>query len=364
MNKVSLAKRLPPRWKFYAAIVIVLGSLVGYNLAITAMLNNAGDAAVVEDPTMEYPDYILNAEDLIDVQFQVTSIDPIREFIKVEYEIDPYGIWGYKDLESGDVQVGSSANILKGFVMQYNSSGQDKDPTAGISSEVHVPANTWAGGFQAPVSLYPCSDINGTYDPERSSKSYPADAYCFDIVMNTWAEPTAHSRRDHAPDQVPITWLTNTSNGIDGYKITLRRVPYFFDMEKNECQQYAVKNDLSCTIEDDAYSGYSRVQGMIERAQVSQIFTWFVLWMIILAAVCAVAMTIAVVTGSRPPALEGLAFLAALLFAVQPLRGALPDAPPIGIDLDVRVFYICILAILACLAINVATWIRRDDYKA
>jgi hypothetical protein len=31
---------------------------------------------------------------------------------------------------------------------------------------------------------------------------------------------------------------------------------------------------------------------------------------------------------------------------------------------DVRVFYICILAILACLAINVATWIRRDDYKA
>jgi hypothetical protein len=358
MNKVSLAKRLPPRWKFYAAIVIVLGSLAGYNLAITTMLNNAGDAAVVEDPTMEHPDYILNAEDSVDVQFKVTSIDPIREFIKVEYEIDPYGIWGMKNLESGESQIGSAAYIARPFVLQYDSSGQDRDPNSGILSTIALKSGTWVGGFQAPITLHPCSNINGTNDESRSSKSYPSDMYCFDITMNTLpaSKPLAQG--------YPTTWLTNTSNGIDGYKITLRRVPYFFDVQKNECQQYAIKNDFSCTIEDDAYSGYSRVQGMIERAQVSQIFTWFVLGMIILAAVCAVAMTIAVVTGSRPPALEGLAFLAALLFAVQPLRGALPDAPPIGIDLDVRVFYVCILAILACLAINVATWIRRDDYKA
>ena len=162
----------------------------------------------------------------------------------------------------------------------------------------------------------------------------------------------------------PTTWLINSGSGIDGYKITLRRIPYFWDTQNNECQKWAVENKSSCTVKDDAFTGYSRVQGMIERAEVSKIFTWFVVGMIILAAVCAVAMTIAVVTGSRPAALEGLAFLAALLFAVQPLRGALPDAPPIGIDLDVRVFYICILAILACLAINVGIWIRRDDYRA
>jgi hypothetical protein len=174
--------------------------------------------------------------------------------------------------------------------------------------------------------------------------------------MNIWTEPQT--------EDPPVTWLTNVSSGIDGYKITLKRSPYFFDAEKNVCRQWAIDNNYSCTIKDDAFSGYSRVQGMIERTEVSQIFTWFVLGMIVLAAVCAVAMTIAVVTGARPPALEGLGFLAALLFAVQPLRGALPDAPPVGIQLDVRVFYICILAILACLAVNVAIWIRRDDYRA
>ena len=357
MNKVSLAKRLPPRWKFYAAIVIVFGSLVGYNLAITTMLNNAGDAAVVEDPTMEHPDYILNAEDSVDVQFKVTSIDPIREFIKVEYEIDPYGIWGGKDLVSAESS-GSAAYINRSFLLQYESSGQDRDPNSGILSTIALKSGTWVGGFQAPITLHPCSNISGTNDESRSSKSYPSDMYCFDVIVNTLPAPQS-SARDY-----PTAWLTNISNGIDGYKITLRRTPYYFDTATNQCQQSAIENGSPCTIEDDAYSGYSRVQGMIERAQVSQIFTWFVLGMIILAAVCAVAMTIAVVTGSRPPALEGLAFLAALLFAVQPLRGALPDAPPIGIDLDVRVFYICILAILACLAINVATWIRRDDYKA
>jgi hypothetical protein len=103
---------------------------------------------------------------------------------------------------------------------------------------------------------------------------------------------------------------------------------------------------------------------MIERTGVVQIFTWVVIGMIILAAICAITITLAVMSGARPPALEGLAFLAALLFAVQPLRSALPDAPPVGMDLDVRIFYPCILAILVSLAVQVGLWVRRDDYRA
>lgn len=349
-------KRLPARWKFYVAVLLVLGSLGGYNLLIDKITSGLEDAAVVEDASMNYPEYIQNATDSIDVRFQITAIDPIREFIQVEYELDPFGAWGYKDLYDGETPTGSSAFISKSFVLQYESAGLDRDPIDGISSEINVQAEQWVGGFQAPIVLYPCSDIKGTFDETRSSTSYPSDSYCFDIIVNAWAIPET--------DEPPTIWLTNASSGIDGYRITLRRTPYFFDVANNVCQKWAVDNDYSCTIKDDAFTGYSRVQGMIERAQVSQIFTWFVLGMIILAAVCAVAMTIAVVTGARPPALEGLAFLAGLLFAVQPLRGALPDAPPIGIELDVRAFYICILAILVCLAVNVAIWIRRDDFKA
>jgi hypothetical protein len=103
---------------------------------------------------------------------------------------------------------------------------------------------------------------------------------------------------------------------------------------------------------------------MIERTGVVQIFTWVVIGMIILAAVCAITITLAVMSGARPPALGGLAFLAGLLFAVQPLRSALPDAPPVGMDLDVRIFYPCILAILVSLAVQVGLWVRRDDYRA
>ena len=367
MKKVSatmLKRAFTSRWKFYAALVIVLGALGAYNLAINAFVAGSGEATVVEEASMETPEYILNATDSIDVLFQVTEIDTIREFIQVEYEFDPYGVWGQKDLYDGETPRGASALILKPFVLQYESAGLGRDPRGGISTEIQVPVDTWVGGFQAPVVLYPCSDIEGTFDVSRSSKSYPTDAYCFDIFVNTWAAEDSPLTPSEEADAPPVTWLTNASNGIDGYKITLRRTPYFYDVSEQACQKWAVANDYPCSIEEDANMGYSRIQGRIERAEVSQIFTWFVLGMIILAAVCAVAMTIAVVTGARPPALEGLAFLAALLFAVQPLRGALPDAPPIGIDLDVRVFYICILAVLVCLAINVALWIRREDYRA
>jgi hypothetical protein len=363
-NSSPLKKALAARWKFYAALLIVLGSLGAYNLAINTFVAGSGEATVVEEPSMATPEYIINAADSIDVLFQVTEIDTIREFIQVEYEFNPYGVWGQKDLYDGETPRGSSALILKPFVVQYEAAGLDRDPRGGISNELHVPVDTWVGGFQAPVVLYPCSDIEGTFDVSRSSKSYPIDAYCFDIFVNTWAAADPSAAAEDEVDAPPITWLTNASNGIDGYKITLRRTPYFYDVSQDACQEWAVANEYPCSIEEDANMGYSRIQGRIERAEVSQIFTWFVLGMIVLAAVCAVAMTIAVVTGARPPALEGLAFLAALLFAVQPLRGALPDAPPIGIDLDVRVFYICILAVLVCLAINVAIWIRRDDYRA
>jgi hypothetical protein len=36
----------------------------------------------------------------------------------------------------------------------------------------------------------------------------------------------------------------------------------------------------------------------------------------------------------------------------------------VGMDLDVRIFYPCILAILVSLAVHVGLWVRRPDYRA
>jgi hypothetical protein len=203
------------------------------------------------------------------------------------------------------------------------------------------------------------------------SSKYPEDSYCFDVSLN------ASEVLDGQPVGLPAL-LVQYGNGIDGYKITFERIPIFLGSSELACADGgsctrstsivegtpgACFGDDPCSITGDLVNGYSRVRGFIQRTEVVVLFSRIVIATIILAAVCAVAMTIAIATRIRPPALEGLAFLAGLLFAVQPLRGALPDAPPIGMDVDILVFYPSVLLILLSLVIQVGIWVRRSDYR-
>lgn len=348
-KRPSLVEGIKARIKFIYAITIVALALTGYNVALS-QIGSFDQAGVIEDPSMESISSVDNAPDGVDIRFQVTQIDTIREFAVVEYGIETYGAYGYISNES--------TYIEQTFALQYSASGQNRQPSSDLSSWIHLPSKEWIGGFEAPVNLYPCSSIS-VGSTTNSSASYPTDRYCFDVLVNTYDEKVDDAGVRTTLDVAPITWLYHYGNGLDGYQISLKRIPYY-EVTGETCDAA----EPPCTIQEDADYGYSRVIGMIERTGVVQIFTWVVIGMIILAAVCAITLTLAVMSGARPPALEGLAFLAALLFAVQPLRSALPDAPPVGMDLDVRIFYPCILAILVSLAVQVGLWVRREDYRA
>lgn len=348
-KRPSLVEGIKTRRKFIYAITIVALALTGYNVALS-QLGGFDQAGVVEAPSMEQISSVENAQDGVDIRFQITDIDTIKEFATVEYGIEPYGAYGYI--------VKESAFVEQNFAVQYSASGQNRQPSSDLSSWIHLAPNEWVGGFEAPVNLYPCSDI-GIDSSQHSSSAYPSDKYCFDVLVNTYDENVDAAGVRTTLKSYPTTWLYHYGSGLDGYKITLKRIPY-----NEEPGETCDATEYSCTVSTDAETGYSRVVGMIERTSVVQIFTWVVIGMIILAAVCAITLTLAVMSGARPPALEGLAFLAALLFAVQPLRSALPDAPPVGMDLDVRIFYPCILAILVSLAVQVGLWVRRPDYRA
>ena len=341
-----LLKGLKARRKLIYAITIVALSLTGYNVALS-QLGSFDQTGVIEESSMKSISSVENAEHRVDIRFQVTSVDTIREFAIIEYGIEPYGDYGYPGNES--------AYIEQPIALQYSASGHDRHPSSDLLSWIHVPSSEWIGGFEAPVNLYPCSAI-GVDSASHSSAQYPSDRYCFNVLINLYDESVDVAGVRKTLETYPTTWLYHYGSGIDGYQITLTRLPYYDDPCDPEVN--------TCSISSDAEVGYSRVTGMIERTGVVQIFTWVVIGMIILAAICAITITLAVMSGARPPALEGLAFLAALLFAVQPLRSALPDAPPVGMDLDVRIFYPCILAILVSLAVQVGLWVRREDYRA
>jgi hypothetical protein len=343
----SVVDGIRKRKKVIYAVTLVTLSLFSYNVVLS-QLGSFTQAGVLTDPSMEYISSVENTEDRVDIRFQVASIDTIREFAIIEYGIEPYGSYGYQSNES--------SHIKSPIALQYSASGHDRHPSSDISSWIHLPSEEWIGGFEAPVNLYPCPAIGQDFSNEYSSAGYPSDKYCFDVLVNIYDETVDAAGEPTTLESYPTTWLYHYGSGIDGYQITLTRLPYYADPCDSEV--------YSCSISTDSEVGLSRVTGMIERTGVVQIFTWVVIGMIILAAICAITITLAVMSGARPPALEGLAFLAALLFAVQPLRSALPDAPPVGMDLDVRIFYPCILAILVSLAVQVGLWVRRDDYRA
>lgn len=341
-----LLRVLKARKKLIYAITIVALSLTGYNVALS-QLGSFDQTGVIEESSMKSLSSVESAEHRVEVRFQVTSVDTIREFAIIEYGVEPYGDYGYRENES--------AYIKQPIALQYSASGHDRHPSSDLSSWIHLPSSEWVGGFEAPINLYPCSAI-GVDSASYSSAQYPSDRYCFDVLVNLYDESVDAAGVRTTLETYPTTWLYHYGSGIDGYQMTLTRLPYY----EAPCDPEV----SSCSISSDAEVGLSRVTGMIERTGVVQIFTWVVIGMIILAAICAITITLAVMSGARPPALEGLAFLAALLFAVQPLRSALPDAPPVGMDLDVRIFYPCILAILVSLAVQVGLWVRRDDFRA
>jgi hypothetical protein len=374
------------RWKVLASIALISAFLGSYNLAFGEQIRNASSVSERFNLAEEYTDALVeNQDNRLEIYFQVQAIDTIRESVLVGYEIVPYGTYGYTWYESGYLE--------QGIELWVNSGSYNRELNEGISARVMLNSGDLVGGFEVPVNLYPCTNIDGS-GPDRNqagyadSASYPNDSYCFNLVMNAWWLDVDGTTKTQDRTEYPVAVFRHFGSGIDGYLIEMERIPTGI-VAASRCQDdslectpvlsttaegYSAEWNVNgepgrcypgeeCTIASDFMNGWGEIRGIITRTPVVIAFASIVIFTVVLAALCAVVMTVAVVSGARPPALEGLAFLAALLFAVQPLRGALPDAPPIGMNADVLLFYPSVLLILLCLVAQVAIWVRRSDYQ-
>lgn len=385
-HRNSVLTVIRSRWKVLSSIAFLVVFLGGYNLAFGEEVRNAAPVVERYNLTDEYTDALVAAgDDRVEIYFQIQSIDTIREAVIIGYEVVPYGSIGYPWYESGYLE--------QGVELWLNSGSYNRELSEGISAKAILNSGDLVGGFELPVNLYPCTNIDGSGpDPSESdypdSASYPNDSYCFNLALNAWWQSISESADAVVGQEYPKVAFRHFGSGIDGYTITMERIPINI-VEESSCIDEGIKcspvtkatadgyvaewtingepgvcyPDRDCTIAADFSNGSGEIRGIITRTPVVVAFASIVIFTVVLAALCAVVMTVAVLSGSRPPALEGLAFLAALLFAVQPLRGALPDAPPIGMNADVLLFYPSVLLILLCLVLQVAIWVRRSDYK-
>ena len=95
------------------------------------------------------------------------------------------------------------------------------------------------------------------------------------------------------------------------------------------------------------------------RAGSTLAIVFLVLALMVVLAVLGMVVAVAVARGRRriEPTLTG--FLAALLFALIPLRTVLPGAPPLGAWIDMLVFFWVEILLMTALALYVATWLSK-----
>jgi hypothetical protein len=101
------------------------------------------------------------------------------------------------------------------------------------------------------------------------------------------------------------------------------------------------------------------LQLSITRAPVTAAFAILILFLQALLAVAAASL--AIVVRKRNLHVEGvmLTWLAALLFAIVPLRNAMPGAPPIGALVDVLIFFWAVTVITLSLVVVLITMYRQ-----
>ena len=99
----------------------------------------------------------------------------------------------------------------------------------------------------------------------------------------------------------------------------------------------------------------------VERSGGLLAFVFIVLILMVVVANLALLVAWSAVTGRRPVEPPFAGWLAALLFALIPLRVNLPGAPPIGAWIDALVFFWIEIAVLVAMSAFIAAWFRFRD---
>lgn len=182
----------------------------------------------------------------------------------------------------------------------------------------------------------PPTPLNLTVRATGNVRDYPFDRYDATIVTSVATRPAA----SQGWSDVPI--VVGAEGELGGWALT-------FD-SPSEVELAGVPFTTA--------DGYG-IQALHARRSLSTVaLALLLLMLMVLMAVMTAFVTRAVALRRRrvEPALAG--WMAALLFALIPLRGFLPGAPPLGSWIDVLVVFWVEIVIMLALAAYVAAWLR------
>lgn len=253
-----------------------------------------------------------NGENRVDISAKLMSIDPVKGDLIVRLQFAPAGEY------LGD----DGTNLSEDLVLSVNSS-TGKEETV----------------FKKGDRMNPM-DI--TLSLDGTASDYPFDSELTALAIN-------------------LTKPVVEEDEVDGVKTTLTN---YEDVSVSVSYTGALTGyKIEASEAAEKVEGISEIDMVVSRSSSVQTFAVFVMilqWALALSALFA---ALSIIVRKRKIEFGMLSWLGALLFALPPLRNAMPYVPPIGTQSDFMSFFWAEAFVALSLVSIVVTWLIRRPNK-
>jgi hypothetical protein len=203
----------------------------------------------------------------------------------------------------------------------------------GNTSQASVPIRLTIDGAAPPTEDVSADEVLAVTKPtillgnSASITSFPFDSYNSRLFAN------AERTDGPSPTQIPVVFVP-TPQGVSGYDIVFSGVSSSSPSASGQNAQLMM--DIT---RDDDTQAVTVLVGVIS----------------LVSAAVVLLLTTLVVLGRKPNKIDGTVVMTAVIpFALILLRQVIPDAPPVGVDYDIYVYYSAV--IVTFLSFIVCAW--------
>ena len=206
----------------------------------------------------------------------------------------------------------------------------------GNTSEATVPIQLTIDGATPPTENVSAGEILSVTKPtillgnSASIKSFPFDSY------NARLLASAESTGGAGPTPIPVVFFP-VRDGVAGYHLVFSGVA----TRPSAASGQNVELIMDITRDDDIQA-VTMLVGIISLG----------------SALVVLAMATLVVLGRKPNKIDGTIVMAAIIpFALILLRDVIPDAPPVGVDFDIYVYYSSVIVAFLSFIVCATKWL-------
>jgi hypothetical protein len=324
-------------------LIVVLVPLIAFAVIVPNLLARPNAYTETTAPDL----YEYQEERRVEVWLSVDGFNPATQVLSYNFNLRPtFPVVGLPVNNTLMVPPGTDIRLM------YSNFGPD--------TEVVLQGGNVYQGLNGRVTATPF--------PDSDLGTYPFDAYQGTILIRgaieqSGTEATAIVAGDSqeirdatealwGPAQFEYRYPGNTTPP-DTFELWIARVARLSLIDPS------VEPMDQIQIQDDVVKGFYLLNVALVRDAVTQVIAISLGVLFCILAAIGLILFMATLLGHRPPSLAALVWINSLLFTTIIARTAMPGAPPIGVDLDLRTYFPALIVLAGSSIGTSCLWIAR-----